>query len=226
MKKLICIFLLCSLTICRVKAQVTEPVSAYVKVETNMGNFTVALYEGTPLHRDNFLSLVKSHAYEGTIFHRVIERFMVQGGNLLTKGATKATDVGRDTVTGLIPIEANPTRFYHKRGALAAARLGDEVNPTKGSSKTQFYVVTGTYFTDLDLDAFEQTYHRKLTPEQRETYKMLGGTPHLDGEYTVFGEVVDGYKTIEKIERVKTGPSNRPLKDIIIKKTTIVGKPR
>ncbi len=200
----------------------TQESSTYVKIETSMGNFTVALYDGTPLHRDNFIALVKSGAYEGTLFHRVIERFMIQGGNLLTKGATKSTDVSVDTISERIPIEVNADLFFHKRGALAAAREGDEVNPEKGSSKSQFYIVTGTYFTDLDLDAFEKSHQRKFTPEQREAYKMLGGTPHLDGEYTVFGEVVDGYKTVQKIERLKTDPTNRPVKDVLIKKMTIV----
>ena len=118
------------------------------------------------------------------------------------------------------------TRFFHKHGALCAAREGDEVNPEKASSSTQFYIVTGNYFTDLDLDELEARTGRKYTPEQREAYKLYGGTPHLDNGYTVFGEVVSGMNVVEEIQRVATDDQNRPRKDVIIKKVSIVAQPK
>lgn len=200
-------------------------ISNYVKVETSKGDLILALYDETPRHRDNFLSLVKSGAYEGIIFHRVIPRFMVQTGNLLTRNATATMDVSRDTIKERLPAEILPDKFFQKRGVLAAARQSNEVNPQKESSKTQFYVVTGSFFTDWDLDDIEKDTGRKFTPYQREVYKTIGGAPHLDGEYTIFGEVVEGMDTIEKIENAKTNDQNRPKKDIRIKKIYVVAKP-
>ena len=230
MKRLVLSFLcLISLTTL-LKAQDTAPLTNeatfFVKVETNKGNFVVALYDGTPRHRDNFLQLVRAHSYEGTLFHRVIDRFMIQGGNLMTRGATASTDVSQDTISTRIPHEIDLTRFFHKHGALCAAREGDEVNPEKASSSTQFYIVTGNYFTDLDLDELEARTGRKYTPEQREAYKLYGGTPHLDNGYTVFGEVVSGMNVVEEIQCVATDDQNRPRKDVIIKKVSIVANPK
>ena len=218
MKRLVLSFLcLISLTTL-LKAQDTAPLTNeatfFVKVETNKGNFVVALYDGTPRHRDNFLQLVRAHSYEGTLFHRVIDRFMIQGGNLMTRGATASTDVSQDTISTRIPHEIDLIRFFHKHGALCAAR------------ETQCYIVTGNYFTDLDLDELEARTGRKYTPEQREAYKLYGGTPHLDNGYTVFGEVVSGMNVVEEIQRVATDDQNRPRKDVIIKKVSIVAKPK
>lgn len=196
----------------------TPHISHYVKVETNKGDFVLGLYDETPKHRDNFLALVRNHQYDGVIFHRVIARFMVQTGNLQTKGATPSTNVDIDTLSRTVEAEIMPEKLFHKRYALAAARLGDEVNPTKASSGSQFYIVTGNYFLDDELNDMEASRGEPFTPQQREAYKTEGGTPHLDGGYTVFGEVVSGFKTIDKIEEAKTNSHNRPLKDIIIEK--------
>lgn len=207
------------------KAPCTQEVKTFVKIETNKGNFTVALYEGTPQHRDNFIRLVREKAYEQTIFHRVIDRFMIQGGNLMTRHATPQTDVSLDTISGMLPAEIDMKRFYHKRGALCAAREGDEVNPEKKSSSTQFYIVTGTYFTDIDLTDMERSKSTPYSQEQREAYKLYGGTPHLDDHYTVFGEVIEGMEIVEKIQMVKTNPENRPVKDVVVLRMTLVSEP-
>lgn len=197
----------------------------FVKIETNRGDFTIGLYDDTPIHRDNFLELVRSKAYEGVLFHRVISRFMVQTGNLSTKNATKNTDVNVDSTQTRLPAEIMPEKIFHKRGTVAAARIGNEQNPLKESSQTQFYITTGTFFTDWDLDDFERISGRTLTEFQREAYKTQGGVPALDGEYTVFGEVVEGLDTIRRIEEVKTDDKNRPKRNIVIKKASIVEKP-
>lgn len=201
-------------------------ISHYVLIETSKGSFIIGLYDETPLHRDNFLQLIRTKAYEGVLFHRTIQRFMVQTGNLLTKGATLQTDVSRDTIQVRIPAEILQHKLFHKRGAVAAARIGNELNPMKESSQTQFYITTGTFFTDWDLDDIEKNTERVFTPYERAIYKIQGGEPSLDGEYTVFGEVVKGMETIEKIEEAKTDETNRPKRDIIIKKVTLIGKPK
>ncbi|MDO4722610.1 peptidylprolyl isomerase [Porphyromonas circumdentaria] len=229
MKKVILLslslLLMASAAWAQLKAPCTEEAKTFVKVETNKGDFVVALYEGTPQHRDNFVRWVQEKAYERTIFHRVIHRFMIQGGNLMTRDATPQMDVSIDTISRMLPAEIDVARFFHKRGALCAAREGDDVNPEKASSSTQFYIVTGTYFTDIDLDEMERNKGLKYTPEQREAYKMYGGTPHLDQDYTVFGEVVQGMEVVEKIQSVKTDPVNRPTKDVIIRRITLVECP-
>ncbi len=206
------------------KAAITEKASTYVQFETNKGTFVVALYDGTPRHKENFLRNIRSKAYENTIFHRIIESFVVQGGNSLTKNATAETDVTIDTISREIPHEINIERFFHKKGALCAAREGNDVNPKKNSSTHQFYIVTGTFYTDLDLDNIEEKRGVKYSDEQRKAYKFYGGTPLLDNEYTVFGEIVSGMKVIDNIQRVKTDDINRPKKDIIIKKISIISK--
>lgn len=200
-------------------------ISHYVKIETSKGTFVIGLYDETPRHRDNFLELVRSKAYEGVLFHRTISQFMVQTGNLLTKGATAETNVSRDTIAERISAEILEGKLFHRRGSVAAARIGNEVNPLKESSKTQFYITTGTFFTDWDLNDYEATSDRKFTPYERKVYKTEGGVPSLDGEYTVFGEVVKGMDTIEKIENVKTDDNNRPKRDILIKRVTLIDKP-
>ncbi len=243
-----------------------------VKFETNVGDFTVALYNETPKHKENFIKLVKEGMYDSTLFHRVIKQFMVQAGDPKSKNASDTTTLGAGDVGYTIPAEFN-NELFHKKGALAAARQGDEVNPEKASSGCQFYIVTGRKFTEpklLDMEnqineqreenifnSLAQKHMKeiykmrkagdnegllelqdtlesqasamameeepfKFTKKQIDAYTTIGGTPHLDGAYTVFGEVIEGMDTIEKIENSKTGRADRPTNDIRILKATVV----
>jgi len=197
--------LLILVVICEVSfGQSSTQTEAVYLIKTSLGNIKIKLYNETPGHRDNFAKLVKGGFYNGSIFHRVINQFMIQGG-----GAKNGTeDVGYT-----IPAEIN-SKFMHKKGALAAARMPDQVNPNKESSGSQFYIVQGRKFTDAELDELEKRLNRKFTAEEREAYKTVGGTPHLDGAYTIFGEVIDGMDVIDKIAAVKTGAANKPVEDI------------
>ena len=199
----------------------TLPAGRRVLVETSQGKFTLLLYDDTPLHQSAFLEHVRRGDYEGVLMHRVIAQFMVQGGNLSTRGATRDTDVSIDTLSTTIPAEIG-THHIHKRGALAAARTADEENPQRASSGSQFYIVTGTYYTDFDLDDIAAQREWDYTPEQREIYKLQGGTPWLDRQYTVFGEVIEGMRTITKIEDLPTDSANRPRRNVIIKRMTLL----
>lgn len=244
-----------------------------VKIETNKGDIVVELYNDTPKHKANFLKLVKDGTYEGTLFHRVINNFMIQAGDPNSKTAAKDQQLGDGDVGYTIPAEFVYPERFHKRGALAAARQGDQVNPKKESSGCQFYIVTGQVYNDSTLvnmekrknynvlnAAFSQLVMKnkdeimnmqkkgdekalmamqekllaqareqikdepefKFTPEQAEAYKTIGGTPHLDGEYTVFGEVIDGMDVVDAIQQVATNASDRPVDDVVIKKMTIL----
>jgi len=175
-----------------------------VLIHTDMGDIKVALYNDTPKHRDNFIKLVNDGFYNGSIFHRVIKNFMVQGGG---------AGVGKKDVEYRIPAEILPNHF-HKKGALAAARQGDQVNPKKESSGSQFYLVQGTVLTEAQVGQFEAQLGKKFTPEQHKAYTTIGGTPHLDAGYTVFGEVIEGLDVIDKIAAVQTAAGDKPLKDI------------
>lgn len=175
-----------------------------VVIHTDMGDITVKLYNETPLHRDNFIKLVNEGYYDGSIFHRVIKDFMIQGGG----GTTGMEDPGYK-----IPAEINDN-FYHKKGALAAARMPDHVNPRKESSGSQFYIVQGRIFSSEELSMFGQRMGKTFTEEKIKTYSSLGGTPHLDGDYTVFGEVISGLEVVDKIAAVQTGQADRPVKEI------------
>lgn len=168
------------------------------------------LYEETPLHKRNFQKLVKGKFYDGLLFHRVIQNFMIQGGDPESKHAEAGARLGSggDNLER-IPFEYHPSRF-HKKGVIAAAR---DNNPEKKSSACQFYIVQGKKFTDTEIDGFEKRTGAKYTEEQRNTYKTLGGTPHLDKNYTVFGEVLGSTALLDKIAAVKTDESNRPLED-------------
>jgi len=194
---------------------------AIVLIKTNMGDLKVKLYNETPKHRDNFIKLVKEGYYNKTLFHRVIKDFMIQGGDPDSKTATKGQMLGNGGPDYTIPAEFVPAKF-HKKGALAAARTGDDVNPKKESSGSQFYIAQGKIYTDAELNMFEQRMGKKFTPAQRAAYKTVGGTPHLDGSYTVFGELVDGFDVLDKIAVVPGDQMNRPLEDVIVISVEIV----
>ena len=181
-----------------------------VVITTEYGKITLMLYDNTPQHRDNFIKLVKSHFYDSTLFHRVIPAFMIQGGDPNSKHAKAGEMLGNGDVGYTIPAEINDTN-YHKRGVLAAAR---DNNPAKSSSGCQFYIVVGKKFTDAELDNISKSNGRTYTPEQRNMYKTIGGTPHLDGNYTVFGEVLDGMDVVDKIVSAPRDRADRPNKDI------------
>lgn len=243
-----------------------------VRLETTMGNITVKLYNETPKHRDNFIKLVKEGTYDSTLFHRVIKNFMIQAGDPQSKTATDTTTLGNGDVGYTLPAEFNP-KFFHKKGALAAARLGDDVNPKKESSGCQFYIVTGRKFSEAQMISMEnqlndarlenvfnelarkhmkeiykmrkagdndgllelqdslETQARaivakepalKFSREQIAAYTTVGGAPHLDGAYTVFGEVTDGMDVVDKIQAVKTNRADRPETDVRILKATVI----
>ena len=242
-----------------------------VKLETTMGNITVALYNETPKHRDNFIKLVKEGVYDSTLFHRVIKQFMIQAGDPDSKNASDTAMLGSGDVGYTIPAEFNP-KFFHKKGVLAAARQGDDVNPEQASSGCQFYIVTGRKFTEPQLLGMENKINEqheealfdslarqhmkeiykmrkagdnagllelqdtleaqareladkeekfRFTPEQIKAYSTVGGAPHLDGSYTVFGEVTEGMEVVENIEIAKTNRADRPVENIRILKASI-----
>ena len=185
-----------------------------VKISTDSGIIVVLLSDSTPLHRDNFVKLVKAGFYDSLLFHRVIPQFMIQGGDPTSKNAEPGTSLGEGgSDMTRIPAEFNPA-LYHKKGALAAARDG---NPEKASSASQFYIVEGKIYTDDQLNMIEQQKGFKYSPAQREMYKTVGGTPHLDQGYTVFGEVETGLDVISKISHVTKDGMNRPLGDVRMK---------
>ena len=242
-----------------------------VKLETTMGNITVALYNETPKHRDNFIKLVKEGVYDSTLFHRVIKQFMIQAGDPDSKNASDTAMLGSGDVGYTIPAEFNP-KFFHKKGVLAAARQGDDVNPEKASSGCQFYIVTGRKFTEPQLLGMENKINEqreealfdslarqhmkeiykmrkagdnagllelqdtleaqareladkeekfRFPPEQIKAYSTIGGAPHLDGSYTVFGEVTEGIEVVNNIEIAKTNRADRPIENIRILKASI-----
>lgn len=195
-----------------------------VVIDTDMGKIKVKLFNDTPLHRDNFIKNVKENRYDGLLFHRVIKQFMIQAGDVTSKDAPMDKHLGDGDLGYTIPAEIVYPKYFHKRGALCAARTSDDVNPEKASSATQFYIVTGKFYTGMELDKMEKENNRTFTPEEREAYMLEGGAPHLDGNYTVFGEVVKGMKVVDKIQFVETNSEDRPLKNIKIKSMTIVDK--
>lgn len=182
-----------------------------VKIITDSGTIVVRLYKETPLHSNNFMKLVEQGFYDSLLFHRIIPEFMIQGGDPLSKNAQPGAPLGMGGGDmARIPAEFNPA-LYHKKGALAAARDG---NPQKASSACQFYLVHGKIISDQELDMMEGRLGIKYTPEQRNIYKTVGGTPMLDMNYTVFGEVERGMDVIEKIAYAAQGTANRPVTDI------------
>ncbi|HEY6083459.1 MAG TPA: peptidylprolyl isomerase [Chitinophagaceae bacterium] len=186
-----------------------------VKIITDYGTMVARLSDETPHHRDNFIKLVKKHFYDGLLFHRVIKNFMIQGGDPDSKHAKAGEMLGNGDVGYTIPAEFRPDLF-HQKGALAAAR---DNNPERASSGCQFYIVEGKKYTDEELDNLEQTRlgGRKIPAAHREIYKTAGGTPWLDQNYTVFGQVIKGLDVLDKIAAVKTDPNDRPLKDVKMK---------
>lgn len=241
-------------------------------IETSKGDITVKLYNETPGHRDNFIKLAQEGFYEGTLFHRVIKNFMIQGGDPDSKGAPAGKQLGMGDAGYTLAAEFVYPQHFHKKGVLSAARQGDEVNPERRSSGCQFYIVTGQVYTPAQLDAMEQQLSQmklkaafdslvrrhmkeiyqmrragdnsglqqlqdrliaeaqgmtageppfRFTPEQREAYTTVGGTPHLDNQYTVFGEVVQGMEIVDAIQQVKTNRSDRPEEDVVIRKVTV-----
>ena len=243
-----------------------------VKIETTMGDIVVELYNETPKHRDNFIKLAKEGVYDSTLFHRVIKAFMIQAGDPDSKNANDTAQLGSGDVGYTVPAEFVP-KFFHKKGALAAARMGDDVNPERASSGCQFYIVTGRKFREAQLldmagqknnnridEIFNELARKHMkeiykmrkandeaglmalqdsleaeataqykneepfmfTPEQIAAYTTIGGAPHLDGAYTVFGQVLEGMETVEKIEVTKTGRADRPVENVRILKATVI----
>ncbi len=182
-------------------------------IHTPYGDMTVKLYNQTPQHRDNFIKLVKAQMYDNTLFHRVIKDFMIQGGDPKSKNAAPGEMLGTGDLGYTVPAEFVPG-LLHKKGALAAARQGDNVNPLRESSASQFYIVQGRTYTPQEIEILKTRYGVPFTPEQEKLYTTVGGTPHLDGQYTVFGEVIDGMEVIDRIAAQATDGNNRPLEDI------------
>jgi len=197
-----------------------------VEMVTDYGTMIIRLSDSTPLHRDNFLKLVKQHYYDSLLFHRVIKNFMIQAGDPKSKNAPPDSTLGEGDAGYTIPAEFRASLF-HKKGVIAAARENDPENPLKASSGGQFYIVQGKKFTDAGLDSVEtiRLKGRKLPMAHREVYKKIGGVPHLDQNYTVFGEVIKGLPVVDSIASVKTSGRNagdRPLKDVYIIKARLV----
>ncbi|QQS52663.1 MAG: peptidylprolyl isomerase [Bacteroidota bacterium] len=218
MKKLQLCFLASFITLI-VSAQPKYPT---VIMETTAGTIKLILYEDTPLHSDNFVKLVNEGYYNGQLFHRVIKNFMIQTGDDQSISAAPGKELGTGGKDYTIPAEFRD-KYYHKKGALAAARQGDATNPKKASSGSQFYIVQGMVLDSLYLDAYvKKGMHKPFTEIEKADYSSIGGTPHLDTQYTVFGEVIEGLEVIDQIASVATDTRNRPLEDIkIIKMYTL-----
>lgn len=196
-----------------------KPKNQYVRIKTSKGECIVRLYNETPRHRDNFVKLVKEGFYNGTLFHRVIKSFMIQGGDPDSRKATPGQLLGEGDLGYHIPAEFNPNLF-HKKGVIAAAR---DDNPEKASSASQFYLVQGKVYTDEELNIIEQKRlkGRKIPEAQRQIYKTVGGSPFLDQNYTIFGEIVRGIEMVDTIASVETDKNDRPVIDIAIQMTLL-----
>ena len=197
-----------------------------VLLQTNMGDMVIRLSDSTPLHRDNFLKLVKVGFYDSVLFHRVIKNFMIQSGDPESKTASAGIPLGNGGPGYTVPAEFS-TSLFHKKGVIAAARMSDNMNPQKASSGSQFYIVQGKIFTDPELETLETSRMngRKIPADRKEMYRTIGGTPHLDGNYTVFGEVIKGLEVVDKISIVQTSTGadrDRPLEDVRIIKAKLI----
>ena len=241
MKKFFCIYVLCTCIVFNSEGQTKKPpvfsktkitatpgnnkktvekplaqnvsTERMVEIETKYGTMIARLYNSTPLHRDNFIKLVSTGFYDSLLFHRVISQFMIQGGDPMSKNATSDVMLGNGAAPGeRIPAEMNAS-FFHKKGALAAAR---DNNPQKASSNCQFYIVQGKVQTDEDVAKLQKPVGG-YSPGQTEIYKRIGGAPFLDQNYTVFGEVISGLEVIDKITQQGIGPNNRPLENVTLK---------
>lgn len=242
-------------------------------MKTSLGDIRLKLYNETPRHRDNFIRLAENGTYNGLLFHRVIKDFMIQGGDVTSKDAPLDKQLGAGDLGYTVPAEMVYPRYFHKKGALSAARTGDEVNPEKASSASQFYIVMGKVYSDAELNQLEKQMESRLkqaifnrlqnenkarimelyrsgdknelavlrdtligktelefeklrdkarfTPEQREAYRTVGGTPFLDGEYTVYGEVTEGLDVVDAIQQVKTNRHDRPLENVVIESVEV-----
>jgi peptidyl-prolyl cis-trans isomerase B (cyclophilin B) len=199
-----------------------------VLFETTAGNIRIALYDETPIHRDNFLKLTKMHVYDSLLFHRVIKDFMIQSGDINSKHAKPGEALGTGDFDYTLAPEFRLPKLFHRRGAVAMAREGNDVNPEMRSSAAQFYIVWGRIQSSTSLAKAEERLDAatdgsvELTKEMKEVYKTEGGTPHLDDQYTVFGEVVEGMEVVDMIQQTKTDRRNRPVEDIRILKATVV----
>ena len=191
-----------------------------VNISTEFGDIVAMLYNETPEHRDNFLKLAEEGFFDGTLFHRVINGFMIQGGDPNSRDAGPGQAVGSGGPGYTLPAEFVAEKF-HKKGALAAARQGDQANPERRSSGSQFYIVQGRTYRNEELDALEQQSGKIIPAARREAYMTIGGTPHLDDAYTVFGEVVSGLEVVDMIAAVQTGAADRPVEDIKMTVTVI-----
>ena len=199
-----------------------------VMIETTAGNIRIALHNETPAHRDNFVKLVNEQFYDSLLFHRVIKNFMIQGGDPDSKKAEPGITLGEGTLGYKLPAEITFPLHYHKRGAVAMAREGDETNPDFKSDACQFYIVWGKRFSSMDMERLtmrlDSASNGKMTftPEQIKTYRKIGGSPHLDGAYTVFGEVIEGMEVVEEIQRTDTDDYDRPIDDVRIIKARVI----
>jgi len=194
-----------------------------VLLKTSMGDIVIALYDETPLHKENFIKLVNDKYYDGVLFHRIIQNFMIQTGDPESKTAKPGQMLGNGGPGYTIPAEFVPG-LYHKRGAVAAARMGDNVNPKKESSGSQFYIVDGRVFSTNDLNRVIQMTGKTYSMDQIKDYTSIGGAPHLDGDYTVFGEVVSGMEIVDKIAAQQKDGRDRPIEDIKIISAEIMTK--
>ncbi len=200
---------------------IVAPHECLVEMETSLGSMTIKLHDSTPQHRDNFIKLAETEYYDELLFHRVINGFMVQAGDPDSKTAKSGQRLGVGGPSYTIPAEIMDG-LVHTKGALSAARQGDGVNPQKRSSGSQFYLVHGRPLTEIQLEGIENQKGYKLSEENKELYKTLGGTPSLDKEYTVFGQVIKGLEVIDKIAAVKTDGADRPTQDVKILKVRVI----
>ena len=205
--------------LCAPLTSVAKDRRSIVRLETSMGVIRIALYDDTPIHRDNFLRLVSEGFYDGLLFHRVIKDFMIQTGDPNSKNAPRDSVLGDGDVNYVVPPEICLPYIFHRRGAVAAARLPDDVNPDQYSSGCQFYIVWGKRFAPAPLSKMQASLAEKgveMTRSMADVYEVEGGTPQLDGGYTVFGEVIKGMDVVDCIQKVATNERDRPVEDVVI----------